>query len=41
MLLVIGIGIGCLNAWFWISRERREIEKQHRLPEEENDHDRS
>ncbi len=36
MLLVIGVGLGCLNAWFWISRERREIEKQHRLPEEEN-----
>ncbi len=41
MLLVIGVGIGCLNAWFWISRERREIEKEHQLPEEENDHDRS
>ena len=27
MMLVIGIGIGCLNAWFWISRERRSIEE--------------
>lgn len=28
MLLVTGIGIGCLNAWFWISRERRSIESE-------------
>jgi ATP synthase protein I len=26
MLLIIGIGLGCLNAWFWDSRESREIE---------------
>jgi len=25
MLLVIGMVIGCLNAWFWIQRERRSI----------------
>lgn len=25
MLLVIGLGIGCLNAWLWISRQRRSI----------------
>lgn len=23
MLLLMGIGLGCLNAWFWITRERR------------------
>lgn len=28
MLLVIGIGLGCINAWFWVSRERREIEAE-------------
>lgn len=21
MLLVVGIGIGCLNAWYWVKRE--------------------
>jgi len=25
--LVLGIVLGCLNAWFWVSRERREIER--------------
>jgi ATP synthase protein I len=35
MLLVIGIGLGCVNAWFWISRERREIERKHRDDREE------
>jgi len=29
MLLIIGIGIGCWNAWYWISKERRAIDKQH------------
>ncbi|MBE9167147.1 AtpZ/AtpI family protein [Pleurocapsales cyanobacterium LEGE 06147] len=24
MLLLIGVIIGCLNAWYWIERERRE-----------------
>jgi ATP synthase protein I len=28
MLLIIGIGLGCLNAWFWISRERKMIEEE-------------
>ncbi|MEZ4485074.1 MAG: AtpZ/AtpI family protein [Syntrophotaleaceae bacterium] len=26
MLLVIGMALGCLNAWIWVSRERRDIE---------------
>ena len=25
MLLVVGLGIGCANAWFWINRETRSI----------------
>lgn len=37
MLLIIGIGLGCLNAWFWISRERQEIEHQHRDDTKEED----
>ncbi len=28
MLLIIGIGVGCLNAWFWVSRERKIIEEE-------------
>lgn len=26
MLLVVGITIGCLNAWYWIKQEGKEIE---------------
>jgi ATP synthase protein I len=25
MLLIIGMMLGCLNAWFWVTRERRMI----------------
>jgi ATP synthase protein I len=40
MMLVIGIGIGCLNAWFWISRERQSIEEDFpRDGKEETDHE--
>lgn len=28
MMLLIGIGVGCFNAWFWISRERQSIAEQ-------------
>ena len=28
MLLIIGIGLGCLNAWFWVTRERKAIEEE-------------
>lgn len=24
MLLVLGVAVGCLNAWWWMQRERRE-----------------
>lgn len=30
MLLVIGIVLGCWNAWYWISCERNEIEKDRK-----------
>ncbi len=36
MLLFIGIVAGCWNAWFWISKERRDIESQHQ--EDTHDH---
>ena len=27
-LLAIGLGLGCVNAWHWVSREDREIREQ-------------
>lgn len=27
-LLVVGLALGCLNAWHWVSREDREISAQ-------------
>ena len=27
MLLVVGLAIGCANAWFWINRQRRSINR--------------
>ncbi len=35
MLLVPGIALGCLNAWYWVERERRGIEMDRRAAEEE------
>ncbi len=28
MLLAIGLGLGCFNAWHWVSKEDREIHEQ-------------
>ncbi len=39
MLLLIGVALGCLNAWFWVSRERREIETGRRVPPEREKND--
>jgi ATP synthase protein I len=33
-LLVTGLGLGCVNAWFWVAKEDKEIHEQER-----NDHD--
>ena len=33
-LLVAGLGLGCLNAWHWVSKESREIKAQ-----EDDDHE--
>lgn len=27
MLLVIGLGLGCTNAWFWVNQQRHDINK--------------
>lgn len=37
--LVLGIAIGCLNAWFWISREREDIIKHREMPEDKEKKD--
>ena len=29
-LIVVGLGIGCMNAWFWVSRERNAMEEEER-----------
>lgn len=34
MMLAIGLGLGCFNAWHWVARENREIGDQ-----EENHHE--
>ena len=34
MLLAVGLGLGCFNAWHWVAREGREIREQ-----EENNHE--
>ncbi len=26
--LIVGLAVGCLNAWLWITREQRRIEKE-------------
>ena len=33
MLLVIGLAIGCLNAWHWVSKEGKEMREE----QEDND----
>lgn len=34
MLMAIGLGIGCANAWRWVTKEDKEIREQ-----EENNHE--
>ncbi len=31
-LLIIGLTAGCLNAWYWVAKEDREIRKEHDAP---------
>lgn len=37
MLMLPGVVLGCVNAWYWISRERRNIETARRERNEVND----
>lgn len=32
MLLMIGLIVGCLNAWFWINRQRSAINREREDP---------
>lgn len=34
MLLVVGIALGCLNGWYWLVRERRNIERERNFEED-------
>ena len=34
MLMAVGLGLGCFNAWHWVAKEDREIHEQ-----EENNHE--
>ena len=36
MLLVLGVFIGALNAWFWVSKEQRAISRELEDAEEED-----
>jgi ATP synthase protein I len=33
MLLVVGMILGCLNAWFWVTRERKMIREERKEQE--------
>ena len=33
-LLIIGLAVGCLNAWRWIAREGREIRREQETKDE-------
>lgn len=33
MLLVIGLAIGCLNAWHWVAKEDREMREEQKNDE--------
>lgn len=35
MLLIAGIALGCLNAWYWVAREREIIEREEETEENE------
>jgi ATP synthase protein I len=30
LLLAVGIAVGCLNAWFWVDKERAAIDRERR-----------
>lgn len=36
-LMLAGVMLGCLNAWFWVAQERRAIEQRQEDAEEHDD----
>ena len=38
-LLIIGLTVGCLNAWHWVAKEDREIREEHEAPRNGRDKD--
>jgi ATP synthase protein I len=38
-LLIIGLTMGCLNAWHWVSKEDREIRREQEPPKNGRDGD--
>ena len=35
-LLVVGLAIGCLNAWHWVAKEQRDIRAEQEEPDKGN-----
>lgn len=33
-LLIIGLFVGCLNAWYWVAKEGREIREENEVQDE-------
>lgn len=38
-LMIAGLLLGCLNAWFWVQQERREIIRRRMHPEDDDEAD--
>ncbi len=35
MLLIIGLVVGCLNAWYWVNKEEERMKKEKKEPDKE------
>ena len=38
-LLMIGLAIGCLNAWHWVAKEQKDIREEQEEPDKEKGRD--
>ncbi len=36
-LLIVGLAIGCLNAWHWVAKEHRDIREEQEEPDNAED----
>lgn len=41
MLMIVGLAVGCLNAWYWVSRQRRAIERERARGERDEQEERA